>query len=89
MSCYVFWIKHYIFIVTANLKAKSENENERNEDPMDGENNAGDRVVCTDVELKKLAECVKEYWRKMIPKLGLTQENLKSFEENKSEETGA
>ena len=56
---------------------------------MNSENNAGDRVVCTDAELKKLAECVKEYWRKMIPKLGLTQENLKSFEENKSEETGA
>ena len=66
-----------------------ENENEANADPIAGENNAGDRVVCSDGELKKLAECVKEYWRKMIPKLGLTQEHVKTFEENKSEEAGA
>ena len=31
---------------------------------------------------------VKEYWRKMIPKLGLTAENMKSYEEAKSDESG-
>ena len=55
---------------------------------MVGENNAGDREVCNDTELKKLAELIKEFWQKMIPKLGLTSENLKSFEEAKTEEAG-
>ena len=70
---------------------KSENgetENSVNVDPITNENAVSERAVCTEAELKKLAELVKGYWRKLIPKLGLTAENIKSYEEDKSDEAG-
>ena len=78
-------------IFTANAKNKienGENENGLGTESMAEENSTGDREVCNDTELKKLAELIKECWRKLIPKLGLTSENLKSFEETKTEEAG-
>ena len=52
------------------------------------ENSAGTKAVCSDSELKALAESIKEYWRKLIPKLGLTTENMKAYEEANSEDAG-
>jgi len=69
------------------VKVKTENgdENSANTEPT-GENDVAASVACSEEQLNKLSQCVKEYWRKMIPKLGLTAENIKSFEESKSDD---
>ena len=41
-------------------------------------------VICTEDHLKKLAENVKDNWRKIVPKLGQSKEDVAHFEEKES-----
>jgi len=64
----------------------SEGENGSNSDPMANDNNSGDRAICSETELKNLAQLVHDKWRKMVPKLGLTSEDEKLYEETNADE---
>ena len=66
----------------------SEGEIGSNSDPMANDNNSGDRAICSETELKNLAQLVHDKWRKMIPKLGLTSEDEKLYEETNADEAG-
>ena len=66
----------------------SEGENGSNSDPMANDNNSGDRAICSETELKNLAQLVHDKWRKMVPKLGLTSEDEKLYEETNADEAG-
>lgn len=66
----------------------SEGENGSNSDPIANDNNSGDRAICSETELKNLAQLVHDKWRKMVPKLGLTPEDEKSYEETNADEAG-
>jgi len=72
--------------VGAKIKTENGDENAANTETT-VENDTVVSAICTDEQLKKLSILVKEYWRKMIPKLGLTAENIKAFEDAKSEES--
>ena len=58
----------------------SEGENGSTLDPMANDNNSGDRAICSETELKNLAQLVHDKWRKMVPKLGLTSEDEKLYD---------
>ena len=66
----------------------SEGENGSTLDPMANDNNSGDRAICNETELKNLAQLVHDKWRKMVPKLGLTSEDEKLYEETNADEAG-
>jgi len=67
------------------IKSENEDDNATNSETT-ADNDSGASAICTEEQLLKLSVCIKEYWRKMIPKLGLTAENIKSFEEAKSDD---
>ena len=75
------------FSVSAKSK-KAEGDDAAAAESATNENSAGTKAVLSDSELKALAETIKEYWRKLIPKLGLTTENMKDYEETMSEDAG-
>lgn len=79
------------FYISGTSKVKIENsegENGSTLDPMANDNNSGDRAICNETELKNLAQLVHDKWRKMVPKLGLTSEDEKLYEETNADEAG-
>jgi len=79
------YLKHPTSQIATKVKTENGDDHTQSSETT-GDTDTGASVVCTDEQFLKLSQCVKEYWRKMIPKLGLTAENVKSFEEAKTDE---